>query len=79
MNASKSDAAPAPARKDVSTTRFAFLSESRIVELGTPEMAYEQTSAMVSYYENFGQRKNVTTDASQGFRFTNLRPINKHV
>ena len=42
-------------------------------------MAYEQTSAMVSYYENFGQRKNVTTDASQGFRFTNLRPITKHV
>ena len=28
--------APAPARNDASTTRFAFLSESRIVELGNP-------------------------------------------
>ena len=71
--------APAPARNDASTTRFAFLSESRIVELGTPEMAYEQTGIMVSYYENFGQRKNVATNAIQGFRITNLRRITKHV
>lgn len=42
-------------------------------------MVYEQTSVMVSYYENFGQRKNVATNASQGFRFTNLRRITKHV
>ena len=47
--------APAPARNDASTTRFAFLSESRIVELGTPEMAYEQTVAVVDYYEKFSQ------------------------
>ena len=42
-------------RNDASTTRFAFLSESRIVELGTPEMAYEQTVAVVDYYEKFSQ------------------------
>ena len=52
----KSDAAPAPARNDASTTRFAFLSESRIVELGTPKMAYEQTNAVVDYYQKFSQR-----------------------
>lgn len=51
----KSDAAPAPARNDASTTRFAFLSESRIVELGTPKMAYEQTVAVVDYYKKFSQ------------------------
>ena len=45
-----------PVRDDASTTRFAFLSESRIVELGTPEMAYEQTVAAVDYYEKFSQR-----------------------
>ena len=50
-----SDAAPAPARNDASATRFAFLSESRIVELGTPEMAYEQTNAAVDYYQKFSQ------------------------
>ena len=43
-------------RNDASTTRFAFLSESRIVELGTPEMAYEQTNAAVDYYQKFSQR-----------------------
>ena len=43
-------------RNDASTTRFAFLSESRIVELGTPEMAYEQTNAAVDYYKKFSQR-----------------------
>ena len=48
--------APAPVRNDASTTRFAFLSESRIVELGTPEMAYEQTNAAVDYYKKFSQR-----------------------
>ena len=42
-------------------------------------MAYEQTGIMVSYYENFGQRKNVATNTIQGFRFTNLRRITKHV
>ena len=42
-------------RNDASTTRLAFLSESRIVELGTPEMAYEQTDAVVDYYEKFSQ------------------------
>ena len=68
-----------PVRDDASTTRLAFLSESRIVELGTPKMAYEQTSVTVSYYKNFGQRKNVATNASQGFRFTNLRHTTKHV
>ena len=47
--------APAPARNDASTTRFAFLSESRIVELGTPKMAYEQTVAVVDYYKKFSQ------------------------
>lgn len=44
-----------PVRDDASTTRFAFLSESRIVELGTPEMAYEQTVAVVDYYKKFSQ------------------------
>ena len=48
--------APAPVRNDASTTRLAFLSESRIVELGTPEMAYEQTNAAVDYYKKFSQR-----------------------
>ena len=47
--------APAPVRNDASETRFAFLSESRIVELGTPEMAYEQTVAVVDYYKKFSQ------------------------
>ena len=42
-------------RNDASTTRFAFLSESRIVELGTPEMAYEQTNAAVDYHKKFSQ------------------------
>lgn len=42
-------------RNDASETRFAFLSESRIVELGTPEMAYEQTVAVVDYYKIFSQ------------------------
>ena len=42
-------------------------------------MAYEQTGIMVSYYENFGQRKNVATNAIQGFRITNLRRITTHV
>lgn len=46
---------PAPVRNDASTTRFAFLSESRIVELGTPKMAYEQTDAVFDYYEKFSQ------------------------
>jgi len=42
-------------RNDASTTRLAFLSESRIVELGTPEMAYEQTVAVLDYYKKFSQ------------------------
>ena len=42
-------------RNDASTTRLAFLSESRIVELGTPKMAYEQTDAVFDYYEKFSQ------------------------
>lgn len=44
-------------RNDASATRFAFLSESRTVELGTPEMAYEQTVAVVDYYKKFSQHK----------------------
>ena len=47
--------APAPVRNDSPTARFAFLSESRIVELGTLEMAYEQTDAVVDYHKKFSQ------------------------
>ena len=47
--------APVRVRNDASTTRLAFLSESRIVELGTPKMAYEQTVAVVEYYKKFSQ------------------------
>lgn len=43
-------------RNDASATRFAFLSESRIVELGTLEMAHEQTNTVVDYYEEFSRR-----------------------
>ena len=57
----KSDAAPTPARNDASETRFAFLSESRIVELGTPEMAYEQTAAVVDYYQELNLDKDDAT------------------
>ena len=49
------------ARNDASTTRFAFLSESRIVELGTPKMAYEQTVAVVDYYQELNLDKDDAT------------------
>ena len=47
--------APAPVRNDASATRVAFLSESRIVELGTPEIAYEQTVAVVDFFKKSSQ------------------------
>ena len=50
-----------PVRDDASTTRFAFLSESRIVELGTLEMAYEQTVAVVDYYQELNLDKDDAT------------------
>ena len=53
--------AQAPVRNDASTIRFAFLSESRIVELGTPEMAHEQTNAVVDYYEEFALHREDST------------------
>ncbi len=48
-------------RNDASTTHFAFLSESRIVELGTPKMAYEQTAAVVDYYQELNLDKDDAT------------------
>ena len=53
--------APVPVRNDASTTHFAFLSESRIVELGTPKMAHEQTNAVVDYYEEFALHREDST------------------